>query len=51
LAKTNYSFEKRQREIAKKKKQDEKRLRKQQRTNETATPEPGQPLPPGDKPL
>ena len=28
MAKTNYTFEKRQKEIAKKKKQDEKRLRK-----------------------
>ncbi len=28
MAKTNYSFDKRQREIAKKKKKDEKRLRK-----------------------
>ena len=29
LAKTNYSFEKRQKELAKKKKKDEKRQRKQ----------------------
>jgi hypothetical protein len=29
LAKTNYSFEKRQRELEKKRKQEEKRLRKQ----------------------
>lgn len=29
MAKTNYNYEKRQRELAKKKKQDEKRLRKQ----------------------
>jgi hypothetical protein len=28
MAKTNYTFEKRQRELAKKKKQEEKRLRK-----------------------
>lgn len=28
MAKTNYTFEKRQREIAKKKKQEEKRLKK-----------------------
>lgn len=28
MAKTNYTFEKRQKEIAKKKKQEEKRLRK-----------------------
>jgi len=32
LAKTNYSFEKRQRELAKKKKQEEKRQRKANRT-------------------
>jgi len=29
MAKTNYAFEKRQRELAKKKKKEEKRLRKQ----------------------
>ena len=35
MAKPNYSFEKRQREMAKKKKQEEKRLRKLEKT---ATP-------------
>jgi len=38
LAKTNYSFEKRQRELAKKKKQEEKRQRKANRTDSGATP-------------
>jgi hypothetical protein len=38
LAKTNYSFEKRQRELAKKKKQEEKRQRKANRTESGATP-------------
>lgn len=37
MAKPNYSFEKKQRELAKKKKQDEKLARKQ------AAKEPGQP--------
>jgi len=36
LAKPNYSFEKRQRELAKKKKQDEKLAKKQ--ANKAATP-------------
>jgi hypothetical protein len=31
LAKTNYSFEKRQKELAKKKKKEEKKLRKQEK--------------------
>jgi hypothetical protein len=31
LARTNYSYEKRQKEIAKKKKKEEKRLRKQEK--------------------
>jgi hypothetical protein len=34
LAKTNYSYEKRQRELAKKKKQEEKRQRKATRAEE-----------------
>lgn len=34
MARTNYSFEKRQRELAKKKKQEEKRQRKAQRSDE-----------------
>ena len=37
MAKPNYSFEKRQREIAKKKKQDEK-LAKKQSTKDAANP-------------
>jgi len=37
LARTNYSFEKRQRELAKKKKQEEKRQRKANRSG-TAPP-------------
>jgi hypothetical protein len=52
LAKTNYSFEKRQREIARKKKQDEKRQKKQQ-TRVTDTLEPGsppEPTPPSETP-
>jgi len=36
MAKPNYSFEKRQREIAKKKKKEEKRLRKLEKTPETS---------------
>jgi len=43
MAKTNYTFEKRQKELAKKKKQEEKRLRKltpqaEQPGDETAQP-------------
>jgi hypothetical protein len=38
LAKTNYSFEKRQRELARKKKQEEKRQRKASRTDSAGTP-------------
>ena len=38
MARTNYSFEKRQRELAKKKKQEEKRQRKANRTESAATP-------------
>ena len=36
LAKTNYSYEKRQKELAKKKKKEEKRRRKQEKQNNTA---------------
>jgi hypothetical protein len=36
LAKTNYSFEKRQKELAKKKKKEEKRLRKLEKQNNAA---------------
>jgi hypothetical protein len=35
LARTNYSFEKRQKELAKKKKKDEKRQRKLDKKNES----------------
>jgi len=52
LAKTNYSFEKRQREIAKKKKQDEKRQKKQQTrvTDAQEQGNPPEPAPPGETP-
>jgi len=46
LAKPNYGFEKRQRDLAKKRKQEEKRLRKQQRKNPQGAdvaPDGGQP--------
>jgi hypothetical protein len=46
MAKTNYSFEKRQRDLAKKRKKEEKRLRKQGTTPET--PPEGAPQPPTD---
>ena len=36
MARTNYSFEKRQKELAKKKKKDEKRQRKLEKKNESA---------------
>ena len=39
MAKPNYSFEKRQREIAKKKKKDEKLARKQSSRPDDGTPE------------
>ena len=38
LAKTNYTFEKRQRELARKKKQEEKRQRKTSRPEPAGTP-------------
>lgn len=38
MAKPNYGFEKRQRELARKKKQDEKRLRKQEKPAGDAEP-------------
>lgn len=60
LAKTNYSYEKRQRELARKKKQEEKRQRKATRTEEptvqttggdsgTPVPTTETPPPPGEK--
>ena len=42
MAKPNYSYEKRQKEIAKKKKQEEKRKRKQASKGESATEPPKQ---------
>jgi hypothetical protein len=47
MAKPNYQFEKRQRDIAKKKKQDEKRQRKQQ---EKDAPTEGAPAVDGQEP-
>ncbi|MGB3226017.1 MAG: hypothetical protein WBB23_24725 [Desulforhopalus sp.] len=35
MARTNYSYEKRQKEIAKKKKKEEKKLRKQEKPDES----------------
>jgi hypothetical protein len=43
MAKTNYGFEKRQRELARKKKQEEKRQRKLDKS--AAAPPPGEPEP------
>ncbi|HTD27861.1 MAG TPA: hypothetical protein VK660_00570 [Xanthomonadaceae bacterium] len=40
MAKPNYQFDKRQRDLAKKKKQDEKRQRKQAKGPEDGTPTP-----------
>jgi len=36
LARTNYSFEKRQKELARKKKKEEKKQRRQEKQNEAA---------------
>jgi len=47
MAKTNYSFEKRQKEIAKKKKQEEKRLKKAASQGEQ--PQEDTPQPPVDE--
>lgn len=58
MAKTNYSYEKRQRELAKKKKQEEKRQKKAMRAEEPSvqpaegdagTPVPAETTPPDDK--
>jgi len=51
MAKTNYNFEKRQRELAKKKKQEEKHRRKLQRTGDTpsAPSDAPSPAPTGEK--
>jgi hypothetical protein len=45
MAKPNYNFEKRQREIAKKKQQDEKRLKKQRAKTDGAPAEANPALP------
>jgi len=42
MAKPNYSFEKRQRELARKKKQEAKRERKAQKAEPVGTPAPGE---------
>lgn len=47
MAKTNYSFEKRQKELAKKKKQEEKRQRKIATKDEQS--QEGLPKPPADE--
>jgi hypothetical protein len=47
LAKPNYQFDKRQRDLAKKKKQDEKRQRKQTKTGDATDATPSDP---GDTP-
>ncbi len=47
MAKTNYSYEKRQREIAKKKKKEEKRLKKLEKGGEEVQSD--QPAPLDDK--
>lgn len=44
MAKPNYSYEKRQKEIAKKKKQEEKRLKKTAQQGEPSQDSPPQPL-------
>lgn len=41
MAKPNYQFEKRQKDLAKKKKQEEKRLRKLGKSNPPVTENPG----------
>jgi len=48
LAKPNYSFEKRQKEIAKKKKQEEKRLRKASEKAQTPAEGDGASAPPAE---
>ncbi|MDT8376872.1 MAG: hypothetical protein RQ867_09110 [Mariprofundaceae bacterium] len=44
LAKPNYSYEKRQKELARQKKAEEKRLRKMEKRGETAGEEPNEPV-------
>jgi len=50
LAKPNYQYEKRQKDIAKKKKQEEKRLRKLEKKNLESGGNPDQPAPEGETP-
>jgi len=47
LARPNFKYAKRQKELAKQKKAEEKRLRKLERRNETAEKEPPEPVPGG----
>jgi len=51
LAKPNYQYEKRQKDIAKKKKQEEKRLRKLEKKNPDSKENPEQPPVEGEIPL
>ncbi len=48
MAKPNYQYEKRQKDIAKKKKQEEKRLRKLEKKNLESGVNPDQPAPEGE---
>jgi len=48
LAKPNYQYEKRQKDIAKKKKQEEKRLRKLEKKQLESGEQPAQPAPEGE---
>lgn len=48
MAKTNYSYEKRQKELAKKKKKDEKKQRKQEKAD-TPVNDDGTPIPQADE--
>jgi hypothetical protein len=50
LAKPNYQYEKRQKDIAKKKKQEEKRLRKLEKKNVETKENPDQPPVEGETP-
>jgi hypothetical protein len=50
LAKPNYQYEKRQKDIAKKKKQEEKRLRKLEKKNAELKESPGEPPVEGETP-
>jgi hypothetical protein len=48
MAKPNYAFAKRQRDLAKKQKKEEKRLRKAGTAETETPPQEGQPLPPDE---